>query len=117
MWPRVVEIVLGSWLVVGPLVLPGAEPSVGLVANNIVCGALVVVLAVASFTRALRRAHLGQLAVALWLVVYAHLQAEAPPPIPYQANVATAFCLVLFAILPTGITRPPSAWTHALDKK
>lgn len=110
MWPRVVEIMLGCWLLVTPLVFrdtPGAGNYAG---NALVCGALLGTLSLLSFWRPLRLAHLGTLLVALWLTGHGYFSAQRPGPPAAQNEITVGLILLLFAVLPNEINQRPLPW-------
>ena len=75
MWARVVEIMLGLWLVISPLIFGHAYADTALVRSDLASGTLVALAAIVALIgriapsrRWLRHAHLLTIAVALWLV-------------------------------------------------
>ena len=113
MWPRVAEIVLGCWLVVSPWLLPDQQRSASWHVNALVCGLLVVGLAALSFFPSLRKAHLAEILIGLWLLGSAYWSATHPAPPLVQSNILTALFLLNFAIIPSQATLPAPAWRDA----
>jgi SPW repeat len=110
MWPRTVEVMLGAWLIISPFVFrdtPGAD---AYTVNVAVSGALVVLFSLSCFWRPLRRAHLGSLAVALWLAGHGYFSAVRPGPPAAQNELMTGLLLLLFVILPSETNEPPEPW-------
>lgn len=112
MWARGIEVMLGLWLVVGPFVFGHfGDPGLGrLVASDLVCGALVVLLAVVSFWRRAGRAHLAELAVALWLIGFGRFAFGYPPPPGAESELLVGLVLLLTAIVPNRAADPPARW-------
>jgi len=112
MWPRIIELLLAAWLAASPWIVPAppdAAPFLRL--NSLACAAAIAALALISFRSAWEKAHLGSLAIGLWLIALAFLQPNPPPPPAYQNYVVTALLLLTFAILPTRASDPPRAWS------
>lgn len=113
MWARDMELAIGLWLAMSPFVFghPGADTA--LWANDLACAALVAVLAVSTYWRPMRRAHLAELAVAAWLVGWgwstAYQSAGAAPPAS-QNHVVVGLLLGMLAIVPSRASEPPAAW-------
>ena len=103
-WPRTCEILLAVWLIVSGWVMdqPGQYRIVSAAA-----GALVIALDVYSIRRR-SYAYLLVLVVAAAPLVFGYL---LPPDSAGAQNVVTvALLLLIFAILPTEATLPPSEW-------
>lgn len=119
MWARGIEAMLGLWLVVSPFVFGHfGAPGLGrLVASDLVCGALVVLLAVLSFWRRTGRAHLAELAVAVWLIGFGRFAFDFPPPPGAQSELLVGLVLVLFAIVPHRAADPPARWRAFYEER
>jgi hypothetical protein len=113
MWPRVVELMLGAWLLVSVFVFAGTPGQEAYTFGDAVCGAAVIAASLLAFWRPLRRANVATLAVALWLVGYGYLAAARPGPPAAQNDLVIGLLLLLFAILPTEVNRPPDGWTRS----
>jgi hypothetical protein len=110
MWPRIVEIVIGLWVAASPLVF-GHDPNHRLLwANDLVCGLAIISLAVVSFWQPLRRAHLGQLLVAGWMIGVGFFAAPPPTPVALQNEILVGMVLAMFAIIPSEANQPPRSW-------
>jgi hypothetical protein len=109
MWPRVCEITLACWLIVGRIVLGQADDPL-LLAEDATYGVLVAVLALMSFVPRLRRAHLGILVVASWMLVRGYFLSPTPPPAWAQNHLLVGLTLLMFAILPSESSEPPVPW-------
>jgi hypothetical protein len=110
MWGRVLEVMLGLWLVLSPFSFghyPAHQP---LSVSDFTCGAAIVLLACLSFWRLTRYAHLLQLAVACWLLGFGYFYGGYPAAPGYQNNIFVGLILVLLAIIPTEAEQPPRSW-------
>ena len=109
MWPRIAEIALGGWLIASLLALAPDSIPMAWKINNLACGVAVIALAAVSFWPPLSRAHLGEIAVGLWLVGFAF--AWPGPAFPVvQSAVLVGLTLLNFAIIPNPASLPPRSW-------
>jgi hypothetical protein len=79
-------------------------------ANDMAAGFAIVVLALASYWRPLRHAHLVILVVAGWLVGFGRFYASPPLPPPLQNDILVGLVLMLFAIVPNNASQPSKSW-------
>jgi len=114
MWPRVVELMLGLWLVISPFVFRHAADARALWTNDLTCGFAIVILALLSFWKPLRYAHLAISAVALWLMTVGYLAGHPTPPAS-QNHILLALVLLMFAIIPNDANLPPEPWRKVLN--
>jgi hypothetical protein len=113
MWPRVVEIMLGCWLLVTPFVFR-ATPALGDYAMNaVVSGAFIAAASILAFWRPLRVAHLATLAIAAWLTLHGYFSADRPGPPAAQNEIVVGLIVLLFSLLPNHINDPPASWRDA----
>lgn len=117
MWARVIEILLGCWLILSPFIFGHADDQRFLWLNDILSGILTVALAALSFSRRFHYAHLAICAVAIWLIGFGYLAAPHPPPPALQNNVLLGWLLVMFAIIPNDAFLPPRPWRDFLSKE
>lgn len=113
MWARHMELALGLWLLTSPFVFRHASDRSGLWAHDLLIGAAVVSLALATHWRPLRRAHLVLLPLAVWLMGagwWAARGAGIHPPAAYQNWILVGLLLAMFAIVPSRASRPPKPW-------
>jgi hypothetical protein len=107
MWARVVEMMLGFWLIMSRFVFPYETGS--LLTNDLVCGFIVIVLAGLSYWPKTFWAHFLLLPVALWLIVYAYTFGHPAPPTA-QNQIVTGLLIAMFAIIPNGADELPDDW-------
>jgi hypothetical protein len=109
MWPRLVEIVIGVWLVASPWVLPPPHDFASTIAA-VLGGAEIILLGWLSYLPSLRKVHLVEIIIAVWLLAVAYTSALPPNAPVIASHILTAFVLMNFAIIPTQANRPPRAW-------
>ena len=114
MWPRVVEVMLGCWLAASPFIFHPSADQPAFWWNDFLCALLIITFALLSFWERARWAHLLQLGMGLWLMGWAFYWGFGQNPVPpaMQNDVMTGFTLLMFAILPNKVTRPPASWEH-----
>lgn len=114
MWARVVEIMLGCWLLVSPFVF--GHPSDDAVAWGIdfAAGSLVILLGLLSFWRPARWAHLALLLVAAGLIAGAYARSGESALASAQNHMSIGVLLLMFAIIPNDASQPPHGWRRTL---
>ena len=112
MWPRVIEGMLGCWLLVTPFVFRGTTAVEAYTMSAVVSGAIVIVMAVLSYWHPARLARFGTLGVSLWLALHGYFAAERPGPPAAQNEIMIGLTLLLLAIIPNEASLPPRAWRH-----
>lgn len=117
MWARVVEIMLGLWLVVSPFVLRHDMDETLPWAVDLTAGTVVVVLALGSFHARLRRLHLLELLVAASLLAFGWLGGGLDPEPAHRNWVVLALLLAMVAVVPSHAHDPPRAWQRYYEEK
>jgi hypothetical protein len=112
MWPRVIEGMLGCWLLVTPFVFRGTTAIDDYTTSALVSGAIVIVMALLSFWEPTRLARFVTLGVSLWLALHGYFAAERPGPPAAQNEIMIGLTLLLFAIIPNEASQPPRVWRH-----
>lgn len=110
MWARVVELMLGCWLAMSPFIFRHSTNQTSLWTNDLVCAATIVTLSLLSFWRPLRRLHLINVVVALWLIGFGFLLSSYPAPPALQNDIAAGLLLVMLAVIPSEAVHPPQSW-------
>ena len=108
MWPRVIEVMLGVWLVITPLVFRGTEEIERYTANTIATGLIVIAASLAAFAPRAGWTRYVTRVASCWLAVHGYLSAVRPGPPAAQNEIMIGLLLLLFAILPNHVNRPPS---------
>ena len=110
MWPRVVEVMFGAWLLIVPFVFGGTPEVDRFVTSAVVSGSVVIVASLMAFWHRAGWARFVTLAASLWLVGHGYFAAVRPGPPAAQNEITVGLLLILFAILPKETNRPPIGW-------
>jgi hypothetical protein len=110
MWARVIELMLGVWLLLSPFIFRETAAVGDFRSTDISTGSAVILLSLLSFWKPLRRSHLGTGVLALWLVVWAWFAAARPGPPAAQNEIVIGLVLLMLAIVPNEASLPPDPW-------
>lgn len=110
MWSRVVEIMLGVWLVISPFVFshPTSVPAWWI--NDLLTGSLVILFGFFSYWPPTRFAHVLTILVACWLTGFAYINGFGDPAAASQNHLVIGVTLLMFAVIPNHASRPPRSW-------
>lgn len=112
MWSRVVEIMLGCWLLVSPFVFAHPATEAGWWITDFTAGLVVIAFGLLSFWKPTQHAHLLTILVGGGLIGFAYTHiGEAPPAAQNQALVG--WLLLMFAVIPNMATRPRKEFDRA----
>ncbi|QEG36906.1 SPW repeat protein [Bythopirellula goksoyri] len=110
MWARVVECMLGCWLLMSPFIFGHASDTFVLWSNDLLIGGLVIVLALASYWSPTAWAHWMLIFVGIWLIGFGRLGSTPPLPGAQQNQIILGLLLTMFAIIPNHASHPPRGW-------
>jgi hypothetical protein len=110
MWPRVIEGMLGAWLLLTPFIFRMTDRIDEYVLNGLACGAAIAVASLLSFWRPARHARFLTLALSLWLVLHGYFSANRPGPPAAQNELVIGLTLLLLAIMPNEVNDVPDPW-------
>jgi hypothetical protein len=110
MWARVIELMLGIWLVLSPFIFRGTAAVADFWSTDVSTGSAVILLSLLSFWRPLRRSHFATGVIALWLVIWAWFAAARPGPPAAQNEIVIGLLLVMLAVVPNEASLPPQSW-------
>ena len=113
MWARHLELALGCWLALSPFVFRHAPEATWLWINDLTAALAVILLALLSHGRGLRRAHLLVLPVALWLLALGWWCARGEPTPASQNHIVIGLLLIMLGIVPSDASQPPPGWRAA----
>ena len=114
MWARVVEIMLGCWLLVSPFVFRHQSEDVVAWTIDLAAGFLVILLGLLSYWRPTRWAHLALLPLAAGLIASAYARSGGSPPASAENHMSIGVLLLMFAIIPNDASQPPYGWRRTL---
>lgn len=109
MWARVVEIMLGLWLMASPFIFHYVEADRSSLANDLLCGSLAMAFGFLSYWNRMGWAHFLILPVAAWLIAFGYLTGNPAPP-QAQNQIIAGILLGMFAIIPNRTNELPEAW-------
>jgi hypothetical protein len=110
MWPRLVEIVLALWLLAGSWWLSAGPELPATRPLELFAAGAIILVALLSFHRRLRRIYLMQLVIGLWLVGYGFWISAGPAPPAVQNAMLLGAVLLMFGVIPTEANQPPRSW-------
>ncbi len=116
MWGRVVEIMMAVWLSLSPFLFGHYPGDRALWMSDLFCAGAIILLSCLAFYEPLRRAHLGNLLIAGWLVGFAYFHGGYPSASGYQNDILTGLTLLLIAIIPNQASQPPRDWQRFYEK-
>lgn len=110
MWPRVVEIMLGVWLIISPFVLRYENEHLWMWFNDFSAGAFAMTFSLLSYRSSTRRSHLFLLILSGWLLCYGMFIVEQFDSAAAQNVVVIGLLLLMIAIIPSESSKPPVEW-------
>ncbi len=108
MWPRIVEVMLGLWLVLSPLIFRLGPGDLALTVNHLVYGTATVVAALIALR--LRFLRVVTIAIGLWLIGYGYVAGGYPPPPGYLNLVVIGVLIGALGLIPTDCLQPTQSW-------
>lgn len=108
-WPRLIELLLGAWLLLAAEAL-GHTGQTSLVMADRIAGVATLSIVVLSLVPRLRLVRMGTLPVALGLGVWAWTSFPRPGPAGAQNQLLVALVLALLVFVPTESDEPPPDW-------
>lgn len=112
MWARVAEVAVGCWLLMSPFIFGHDGEDIRLWWADLAGGSAIITLALVSFWRPLRRAHLLETGVGLWLIGRGLLSTTPTPP-AVQNEMLVGLLILMLAIVPFQSEMPPESWRQA----
>src|SRR5688500_9400700 len=100
MWARLIEMMLGIWLLLSPFIFRNTERADEFRIVDACTGIVVVVLSLLSFWHPLRLSHLATGAVAVCLILSAYFTSARPGPPAAQNEIVIGLLLLMLCIVP-----------------
>ncbi len=110
MWPRVVEFMLACWLAISPFIFSYPGSALFLWFNDFSCASLMAIFSLLSYYEHLRKLHLCNLAISLYLISLSYFFKGSTFEAPLQNYMVLGLLLLMIAILPTDADKPPKPW-------
>ncbi len=117
MWSRVVEVMLGVWLLMSPFIFGHESGQLARWLTDYLSATLLITFALLSYWPRLRHAHLCSVLVGLWLCFFGWWWEGYPTPPALQNDLVTGLCVLMFAILPNDASLPPRRWREFADSR
>ena len=117
MWSRVVEVMLGCWLLMSPFLFAHPADSTALWVNDLACGTAVMLFGLFSYWHPTRHAHLLSMVVAGWLIAFAYWHGFGRATAAAQNHLILGLLLLMFAVIPNDASRPAADWVEDLSGK
>lgn len=108
MWPRIVEVMLGLWLVLSPLILRLESGDLALIVNHLVYGTAAVFAALAAIR--VRFLRVVTIAIGLWLIGYGYVAGGYPGRSGYLNLIVIGVLLCALGLIPTDCLQPTQSW-------
>ncbi len=108
MWPRLVEVMLGLWLVLGPLIFRLESSDPALIVNHLVYGTATVVAALIAIR--VRFLRVVIIAIGLWLMGYGYVAGGFPPAPGYLNLIVIGVLVCALGLIPTDCLQPTHSW-------
>lgn len=115
MWPRIVECMIGVWLLMSPFIFGHSPNETALWANDFAVGGALIVLSLASYWRPTAWAHWLIIPIGAWLVGFGRISGTPPLEPALQNAILVGLLVLMFAIIPNEASQPPRAWRQPID--
>lgn len=109
MWARIVEVMIACWLALSPFIFRAPKDEVWFWVNDFTCSFLMLFFSLICFYKPLRKMHLLNLLVGLWLFAIGYFF-EVPLPAYVQNDVVIGLVLLVLAVIPSESELPPESW-------
>lgn len=116
MWGRVVEFMLACWLSISPFIFKYPKDALFFWFNDLTCSSLIAVFSLLCFYKPLRKMHLCNLAVSLYLIGLCYFFRSDAMFEAFQNYMVLGLLLLMIAIVPSDADKPPIAWREFYTK-
>lgn len=113
MWPRIIECMLGVWLLLSPFIFEYSGNDIHLWASDFSSGIALIVLSLISYWKPTAWAHWLLLPVGAWLIAFGRLGASPPLSPALQNSIVVGLLILMVAIVPNNASQPPNEWRQS----
>jgi hypothetical protein len=117
MWARVVETMLGLWLLLSPFIFHHPLDATSWWVVDLAAGTFVIAVAVGSFHPKLPRLHLVHLVTCATLLAIGWVAGGADPAAAHRNWIVLSLLLLMIAIVPSRSHEPPRAWRRYYEEE
>ncbi len=116
MWARVVECMLGCWLLMSPFNFGHPAEASAWWYNDLAVGSAIIILSLISYWGPTSGAHWLLIPIAIWLIGFGRLTSTPPLSAAEQNHIILGLLLAMFAIVPNHASQPPAGWQTAVRR-
>lgn len=111
MWARIVEVMIACWLALSPFIFHAPKEEKWFWINDFACSFLLAFFSLLCFYKPLRKIHLFNLGVGIWLFSMGYF---FPLPLPayVQNDVVIGLLLLVLTLVPSESEHPPQSWQN-----
>lgn len=110
MWSRIVEVMLGCWLLMSPFIFAHPSDETAWWVTDLAAGLAIITLALLSYWNRAQHPHLVTALVGGALIAAAYLCSGQSAPPAMQNQAILGLLLLMFAVIPNDASRPPLSW-------
>jgi peptidoglycan/LPS O-acetylase OafA/YrhL len=110
MWARIIEFMLACWLAISPFLFGYTPEQTPFFVNDFICAFLMGVFSLGSYFHSVRKLHLLNLAISLWLLLVAFWIDPKANHLIVQNYTVVGLLLFMLAIVPSSANDPPYSW-------
>ena len=108
MWPRIVQMMLGLWLVFSPLIFRLGPGDAAMRINDLAGGAAVAATALAAIR--FWPVRIATLIIGVWLIGYGYIAGWHPSPPSYKNLIIVGGLISVLSLIPTDCLEPTRSW-------
>ncbi len=110
MWARIVECMLGIWMLISPFIFRHPTSATAMWACDWIAGACLIVFSLASYWAPTRWGHWWLLLVGTAMLAFGRASASPPLHPGLQNDIFVGICVILIALVPNCASQPPQQW-------